>query len=94
MTKGVLLFALNNSEINYIKLAQDAAIRIQHFLKVPVSLITDADSANTIVNRTLFDNIIIVENENYHIKRFHDGEQHWLQTCGADAACHSPKVRC
>jgi hypothetical protein len=81
MTKGVLLFALNNSEINYIKLAQDAAIRIQHFLKVPVSLITDADSAKTIVNRTVFDNIIIVENENYHIKRFHDGEQtakaHW-----------------
>lgn len=81
MTKGVLLFALNNSEIDYIKLAEDAAKRIHKFLNVPVSVVTDDSSAATISNKDLFDNVIIVENEAYHLKRFHDGDKtakaHW-----------------
>lgn len=81
MSKGVLLFALNNAEIDYIKLAEDAARRVHKFLNVPVSVVTDSDSANTISDKTLFDNVILVDNESYHLKRFHDGEKtakaHW-----------------
>jgi hypothetical protein len=81
MTKGVLLFALNNSEINYIKMAEDAAKRIHKFLNVPVSVITDSDSAKQIAEESLFDNVIVVEPEAYHLKRFHDGDKiaksHW-----------------
>lgn len=81
MTKGVLLFALNNSEINYIKLAEDSSKRISKFLNVPVSLVTDAESASSITDKKLFDKVIVVENEKYHLKRFHDGDKiskaHW-----------------
>ena len=81
MSKGVLLFALNNAEIDYIKLAEDAARRVHKFLNVPVSVVTDSDSANTISDETLFDNVILVDSESYHLKRFHDGEKtakaHW-----------------
>ncbi len=81
MNNGVLLFALNNSEIDYIKLAENAAKRVHKFLNVPVSVITDASSASSISDKNLFDNVIIVENERYHLKRFHDGEKiaksHW-----------------
>lgn len=75
MTKGVLLFALNNSEINYIKLAEDSAKRVGKFLNVPVSVVTDRTSADTITDKNLFDKIIIIENEPYHKKRFHDGDK-------------------
>jgi hypothetical protein len=75
MSKGVLLFALNNSEIDYIKLAEDTAKRVNKFLNVPVSIVTDSSSALTISNKDLFDSIIIVENESYHLKRFSDGEK-------------------
>jgi hypothetical protein len=74
MTKGILLFALNNSEINYIKLAEFTAKQATLFLKVPVSIVTDSDSALSISDLTLFDKVIIVETEKYHIKRFYDGK--------------------
>ena len=39
-TKGVLIFAKNNEQFNYIKQAEVAATMAKHFLDVPVSLIT------------------------------------------------------
>lgn len=41
MTKGVLLFAQNNTHIDYIKQAQFCAIRIKKYLDLPICLVTD-----------------------------------------------------
>jgi hypothetical protein len=41
MNKGVVLFAFNNSSIDYIKQAVYCAKRIKKYLKLPVQLITD-----------------------------------------------------
>jgi hypothetical protein len=58
MTRGVLLFAFNTPKVNYFKMAIAAAKRINHFLKLPVSLVTD-DIQN--YNGYEFDNIIYSE---------------------------------
>ena len=41
MTTGAILFAQNNSTVDYIKLAVYAAKRIIEHLNIPVSIITD-----------------------------------------------------
>ena len=41
MTQGVLLFALNNLEVDYIKQAVFCAKKIKEHLKLPVALVTD-----------------------------------------------------
>ena len=41
MTQGVLLFALNNKDVDYIKQAVFCAKKIKHHLKLPVALVTD-----------------------------------------------------
>jgi len=41
MTRGVLLFAQNNSQIDYVKQAQFCAKRIKEYLGLPVCLATD-----------------------------------------------------
>jgi hypothetical protein len=81
MSKGIVLFAHNNRQIDYVKLALlSARLAIKH-LKVPASLITDestiAWSKESNVYQSLtdvFENIIIDEIdtvENYRI--LHDG---------------------
>jgi hypothetical protein len=74
MSKGVVLFALNNNTIDYIKLAESCAKRVSTFLKVPVSLITDKISSEKISNFSLFDKIILIEEDNsYYIRTFKNG---------------------
>lgn len=60
MSKGALLFAFNNEKFNYFEMAQFTAKRINHFLNLPVTVITDSESIskNKSVN---FDKIICVE---------------------------------
>ena len=81
MSKGIVLFAHNNRQIDYVKIALlSARLAIKH-LKVPASLITDestiAWAKESNVYRSLtntFENIIIDEIdtiENYRI--LHDG---------------------
>lgn len=41
MTRGVVLFAFNSPKYNYYKMAEYSARRINHFLKLPVTVITD-----------------------------------------------------
>ena len=41
MTKGVLLYALNNQEVDYIKQAVFCAKKIKEHLKLPVAIVTD-----------------------------------------------------
>jgi hypothetical protein len=72
MTKGVILYALNNSEIEYTSLAEYNARRINHFLNVPVSIITD--SASSIKDISIFDKVIEISNSNsYYLRSFRDG---------------------
>jgi hypothetical protein len=42
MTNGILLFAFNNSNIDYVKQAIYCAKRVKQYLNLPVQLITDA----------------------------------------------------
>jgi hypothetical protein len=74
MSKGALLIAHNNSQINYVKLAVNSARRIKKFLEVPVSLITDSDSIKNQEDLEIFDKIILVETgASANSKYFYDG---------------------
>ena len=42
MTNGVMLFAFNNSDIDYVKQAIYCAKRIKTYIGLPVQLITDS----------------------------------------------------
>ena len=41
MTQGVLLFALNNVDVDYVKQALFCAKKIKYHLSLPVALVTD-----------------------------------------------------
>ena len=41
MNQGVVLFAFNNSDVDYIKQAIYCAKRVKKYLKLPVQVITD-----------------------------------------------------
>jgi hypothetical protein len=60
MKKGVLLFAFNSPKYNYYEMAEFTAKRVNHFLNLPVTLVTDEDSLpnNPKFN---FDEIILTE---------------------------------
>jgi hypothetical protein len=79
MTKGVLIYAFNNSQIDYAKLAIFAAERVKHFLNVPISIITnDLMSVHKIDKNQTIDQIIeIPDIENYFKRRFYDGEDNF-----------------
>jgi len=56
-SKGVVLFAFNTKNINYVKIANQTGKLIQKFLNLPITLITDSpDQASD-----FFDNIILYE---------------------------------
>jgi hypothetical protein len=44
---GVLIYAFNNSRINYFRQAVWCADRVNKFLNLPVTIVTDTDSAKT-----------------------------------------------
>lgn len=56
-SRGAILFAYN-TKVNYINLAIKSAQLIKHFLKIPVTLVTDQNLFNPI-----FDNVIVKEND-------------------------------
>lgn len=62
MSRGVLLFAFNSPKVNYYAMAEFTAKRVNHFLKLPVTLITDKKSLPTDTTYK-FDNIIIIESD-------------------------------
>jgi hypothetical protein len=80
MTKGALIFAQNNSEIDYVKIAIFAAKRVKEYLGIPVSLVTDSKTWLYQSNENpeeIFDQIIDISANNDSIKSqnrsFHDG---------------------
>lgn len=60
MTKGVLLFAHNSPKYDYYKMAEVTAKRVNHFLNLPVTVITDTESLKSKSDYT-FDQTITVE---------------------------------
>jgi hypothetical protein len=72
ISKGILIFAFNNSEIDYVKIAEYAAKRATKFLNLPVSLVTDNKDA--VHGSFYFDKIIEIEKDpSTNSKFFYDG---------------------
>jgi hypothetical protein len=72
MNRGVLLFAQNNAEIDYVKLATFSARQIKKFLDVPVSIVTD--SLDAVTDPEVFDKIILIDAQLEQNSRFfYDG---------------------
>jgi hypothetical protein len=76
MSKGVLLFASNNSKINYVKQAYFLAKRISKYMNLPTSIVTDVDVNNKYPEYVdAFDEIIKVSSlaSVHNNKSYHDG---------------------
>lgn len=58
MTRGVLLFAFNSPKYNYYEMAVATAKRVNHFLGLPVTLVTDEHSQPANITYQ-FDNVVI-----------------------------------
>jgi hypothetical protein len=56
--KGALLFAFNSPKYNYYEMAVATAKRINHFLDLPVTLVTDSESL-PVKQSYQFDNIVM-----------------------------------
>lgn len=67
MKRGALLFAFNSPKYNYFEMAEFTAKRIEHFLKLPVAIVTDEQSLPEIPKFN-FDDIIIVEPDTSNIR--------------------------
>lgn len=59
MKRGVILFAFNSPKYDYYKMAVNTAKRINHFLNLPVTVVTDETSVNK--DPYVFDKTIFVE---------------------------------
>lgn len=69
MNRGVLLVAHNNQDADYYKMAVITARRVNQFLNLPVSIITDESSVSNLDYN--FDNTILVDpNRNNYRKSF------------------------
>lgn len=74
MTRGALIFAHNNPQIDYTKLAVFAASRVSKFLNIPVSLVTDnANWLTTNYPNHTFDKVIEISPQRGNTKQVFDG---------------------
>lgn len=67
MNRGVLLFAFNNGVTDYYEMAVRTAKRIDKFLHLPVTVITDSNTDIT-KYENVFDNIITEKSDTSNIK--------------------------
>lgn len=67
MSRGALLFAFNSPRYDYYLMAEYTAKRINHFLGLPVTLVTDENSLPEVPNFK-FDDIILVEPDKNNIR--------------------------
>lgn len=98
MSKGVLLFASNNKEIDYIKQAIYCAKRIKKYIGVDVTIATP--NSDYLKDEYPFytkyiDNVIhIRSNTNKQVRKYHDGDKFkslpWDNYTRADAFTISP----
>lgn len=96
MSKGVLLIANNNSQIDYVKQSAYLAKRIKKFLDVPVSIVTNSPGyLKDCFDSSLFDQIIDVYKEDNNRRILFDGEYsqktvQWQNSTRVDAYDLSP----
>jgi len=57
-SKGIVLFAYNTDNVDYLSIAEKTAHFIKKFLKLPITLITDQN-----ISHNIFDKIIVDENK-------------------------------
>ena len=69
MTRGAILFAFNSADCDYYSLAEFTAKRINHFLNLPVTLITDSDSLPEHPDYQ-FDKIVTIEPDKSNVNRW------------------------
>jgi|TARA_B110000503_G_C7118767_1_gene401496 hypothetical protein len=77
MTQGVILFARNNPQVDYVKQAHFLAKRIRKYLDLPTTIVTDSEEylINAYPDYTdVFDNVISIPWKlGTSMKRYHDG---------------------
>lgn len=84
MTVGALIFAHNNTRINYVAMAAWSASNIRRHLGLPVCLVTDKDSIG--VHRDKFDTVIYSDCLEKNTRHFADlGTIDWHNTNRVDA---------
>ena len=66
MTTGALIFAINNEEIDYLRMAAWSAENIHRHLDIPVCVVTDASTRGM----KMFDRTIEVERYEHHSQRY------------------------
>lgn len=66
MTRGVMLIAHNNEKYDYYRMATIVAKRVNEFLNLPVSIITDSASNKNLYN---FDNTIVIEPDHTNYRK-------------------------
>jgi hypothetical protein len=64
MSKGALLFAFNSPKYNYYEMAVATAKRINHFLDLPVTIVTDNSSIPEHTNYTFDKTITVTPDKN------------------------------
>lgn len=69
MKRGVLLFAHNTDKYDYYNMAENCALRVNKFLDLPVTLVTDENSIPENIN-SCFEDIILVEPDKSNVKEF------------------------
>jgi hypothetical protein len=68
MSKGILTFAFNNSDIDYVAQAEELAKRAKEHLGLSVSIVTDS-----IIDSDIFDQVIPYEVASINNKRYYNG---------------------
>jgi hypothetical protein len=76
MTHGAVIFAQNNAQVDYIKIAIFSAKQVIKHLGIPVTLVTDNPDwlNNTYPNDVeIFDRVIVTSSHQSQTKKFYDG---------------------
>jgi hypothetical protein len=72
-SKGVVMFAVNTTEVDYVKIANRTAKLVEHYLKLPVTLITDHDTDTSGYN---YDQVIRIDPQG-HTYRTENVDVQW-----------------
>ena len=85
MKRGAILFAFNTAKFNYYQMAVATAKRINHFLDLPVTVVTDKESLPETTDYT-FDNVIVATADKNNIRE----HQIWINKGRYKAFDYSP----
>jgi hypothetical protein len=89
MTTGALIFAFDTEHTRYLDMAAFCAERVQHFLNIPVAVVTNNPAAE---HETVFDRVIYADPLGENSRWFGDLKQHvtWHNSNRVDAYNLSP----